>query len=261
MLASGKGTRLYPISTKEKPKQFIPLLSEKTMLRETIDRIIPIFDSHSIFVNSTERYREFVEKETHNALYEPYGIGQTTSILYITLELLRMYGDCKVTIFPTDHYIEDIKRFQNTIQDSVNKSTGCLDIIGVNPEYPETDYGYIKNHNGKIKRFIQKPDEWTAKYCVDNGFLWNTGIISFRAKDMTQIFYKYMPCFYKKFSSAYLEGKLKRLYNEYELPEGNIEGDIVEKIEEVSITHGDFGWSDIGNIRRFRKAIKNAQLK
>src|SRR5690625_3521436 len=173
MLAGGRGTRLYPLSTEEKPKQFLDLLSGQSMLEDSIDRIKPIFEPDSIFINSIDKYRGYIEKLPYQALIEPSGVGTTASVLFITLKMMRKYGDCVVSLIPSDHYIGNDQLYRESLNSAIDMAINSDDVvlIGIEPNEYETGYGYINHRNGRVIEFKEKPNRDMAKKYVENGYL------------------------------------------------------------------------------------------
>lgn len=255
LLAGGKGKRLYPISTEEKPKQFLPLLSDKPMIDESINRILPIFNRESIFINSIEEYRGYVENKPYKALIEPYGVGTTASVLFIVLELMRNYGDCIITLLPSDHYIQDERKYRKAIEEAqrVSKETETISLIGVEPNRQETDFGYIKHVNGSVVGFKEKPDKEQAKEYIKNGYLWNSGIFVFKASVMYGLYRELQKDIQQGLQYAHSRGFLESYYRNIEIKPKNFEQAIIEKTNRLSVIPAEFVWSDIGDIKRYQE--------
>lgn len=255
LLAGGKGTRLYPISTEEKPKQFLPLLSNKPMIEESIHRIEPIFNPDSIFINSIEKYKGFLKKQPYPVLFEPYGVGTTASVLFIVLELMRKYGDCMITLLPSDHYIKGEQEYREAIQKAqqISKETETISLIGVKPDREETDFGYIKHFHGEVTGFKEKPDKEKAKEYIRNGYLWNSGIFVFKASMMYELYRKLLKDVQQGFQFAHSKGFLDSYYRNIEIKPKSFEKAIIEKTNRLSVIPAEFVWSDIGDIKRYQE--------
>jgi mannose-1-phosphate guanylyltransferase len=258
MLAGGKGTRLYPISTEKRPKQFLNLLSEKTMLEDSIDRIKPIFSPESIFINTIDKYKGFIEKLPYRAIIEPRGAGTTISVFVIVLELIKKYGDCVITLLPSDHYIENEKLYRKTIDIAIDIviNTNDIVLIGIEPTDYEVGYGYINHRNGKIIDFKEKPNEEMAKKYVENGYLWNSGIFVFKASLMYSLYEKLQNDLFKQVMFTYSKGILHYFYENVKFEPTSFEKSIIEMTDRLRVVKGNFGWCDIGDLRRYRKLIR-----
>ena len=172
ILAGGKGTRLYPLSRSENPKQFLKLINNKSFLRATVDRIKPLVNNDNIYIVTNEEYmdkiyEELPEIKKENIFAEPYNRETATCIGLSAVKLLKKDKDASMIVLPSDHYIEDEKEFTDVIKqgvDIVEKRRGLV-TIGIKPLRPETGYGYIKmgdkvnsqNFTYKVERFLEKP--------------------------------------------------------------------------------------------------------
>lgn len=255
LLAGGKGTRLYPISTEEKPKQFLPLLSDRQMIDESINRIIPIFNRESIFINSIEKYKGFLVNKPYQALIEPCGVGTTASVLFIVLELMRNYGDCIITLLPSDHYIKGEQEYRRAIQEAqqVAKETETISLIGVEPNREETDFGYIKHIHGSVTGFKEKPDKEKAREYIKDGYLWNSGIFIFKASVMYRLYRELQKDIQQGLQYAHSRGFLESYYRNIEIKPKTFEQAIIEKTNRLSVIPSNFVWSDIGDYRRYQE--------
>lgn len=152
IMAGGKGTRFWPLSTEEKPKQFLNLVGSKTMIQMTIDRILPIIPIERIFVCTGEKYISLLKEQIpnlpdRNIIVEPEGRNTAPCIALSALIIKRYYKDSTMVVLPSDHLINDEKRFRELLllggRFLENNSDGIL-TLGMKPDRPETGYGYIQ---------------------------------------------------------------------------------------------------------------------
>ncbi len=269
-MAGGAGTRFWPMSRAEKPKQFLDILGTgKTLLRQTFERFLPEFAVENFFVVTNEAYGGLVKEQipelTNNQiLLEPSRKNTAPCIAYACYKIHELNPDAIIAVASSDHLILNEDKFKKTILKTVKSSThkDALFTIGIMPSRPDTGYGYIQFEEDekypsdksifKVKTFTEKPELEMAKFFVQNGdFLWNSGIFVWSSKAIIDAFEKYQP----EMAALFSEGKER--YNtpdEKHLVEQayhvckNISVDyaIMEKANNVFVLGADFGWSDLG---------------
>lgn len=177
IMAGGKGTRFWPKSTEDMPKQFLNLIDEKTMIQLTYERLLKIIPSDRIFVITGEKYKELVEKQLNtlpkkNIIIEPTGRNTAPCILLACMYIKQIYEDASIAVLPSDHAIGNNDEFCRILQTACNyvenENRNAIVTIGITPDRPETGYGYIKYEKSnedviKVERFVEKPDLDTAK--------------------------------------------------------------------------------------------------
>ena len=271
IMAGGAGTRLWPLSREEKPKQFHNLSGNGSLMNETIRRLLPLKPEHYVIVTS-RRYQDLTTAEIRTAgingivLCEPRPRNTAAAILYAAIFLDKYDHDSVMVVLPADHFITNNERFAQVIDRGVKEAmTGSLVTIGIKPSYAETGYGYIKCIDGAcgdilpVDCFVEKPGLETARaYCESGQYFWNSGIFIWKVTSILESFIEYMPGLVRAFDP---------LHNlTYEKIESNdpgiwkIKEDIFNSIESVSIDTGimekarnkmvipaDFGWADLGS--------------
>lgn len=177
IMAGGKGTRFWPKSTEELPKQFLNLIDEKTMIQLTYERLLKIIPKERIFIVTGERYKTLVKEQLQdiperNVIVEPTGRNTAPCILLASLYIRQIYNDATIAVLPSDHAIANSEEFCRILQmanDYVQKENkNSIVTIGITPNRPETGYGYIKYEKSndkviKVERFVEKPNLETAK--------------------------------------------------------------------------------------------------
>lgn len=274
-MAGGKGTRLWPLSRKNKPKQFQKLISNKTMLQETVDRLQSNFSLKDIYVATNESYVSEVKKElpelpVDNIIREPAFRERASCVALASAIFSKEKNDETMAVFPSDHYIKKEDKLLKVLKDAeefLNNNPDHLIVVGVRPTSPETGYGYIKHqakavaaekdkNNSKfykVEKFIEKPDLKTAKkYYQKNNFLWNTSIYLWRTSAIINRFKKFIPDSYerlRRIKEAVDTSEFKKVLDkEYPLMDMiSVEYGILENDDKTIVVSADLGWSDVGS--------------
>ena len=271
ILAGGKGTRLWPISTEKKPKQFLNLYGNEIMINETIRRIEKIFDYENIFIIINEQQSDLAYRyidnrvPRENIIIEPESKNTAMCIFYATLKIKKIKSDGIITVLSSDHYIEEKDKLQESIITAmeVEMCKENLVTIGITPTYPATGFGYIKYSNTENKdyysviEFKEKPKyDKALEYIKSNCYVWNSGMFIWKIESILKSFKDYLPNIYKFKDKLYTsigtdkEQKIvKEIYKKIE--NISIDKGILEKANNVKMIRGNFKWMDIGNIKDF----------
>jgi mannose-1-phosphate guanylyltransferase len=184
LMAGGGGTRLWPLSTEEKPKQFLALLSEKSLLVETYERLLPV--SREVFVAASARHADLVRRDLPDLpaarlLSEPARRNSGPAVLAAALRFAGD-GDPVTLAVPSDQTVRDAEAFRNALRAAAGLADrASVVILGVPPTRPETDYGYVEVRGDAVGKFVEKPDsEKALEYSTSGRHLWNAGIFVFR---------------------------------------------------------------------------------
>ncbi|HON76886.1 MAG TPA: mannose-1-phosphate guanylyltransferase [Spirochaetota bacterium] len=270
ILAGGAGTRLWPLSREDKPKQFHNLSGDGTLLEETIKRLFPLNPENYVIVTSLQ-YESASLQELDKCgvegviLAEPYPRNTAAAVLYAATYLEKTGDDSIMIMLPADHYIGDPEGFLDILRTAVDHAqSDKLVSIGITPTYPETGYGYIQSveSDGKVRnveQFVEKPDLARAQQYLDEGnFFWNSGIFVWKTSQILKNFKKLMPDLYMAFepmrsmehdvirSNDDTTWNIKKTIFE-ELKKESIDFGIMEKAENRLVIPGDFGWADLGS--------------
>ena len=253
LMAGGCGTRLWPLSTEERPKQFLPLLSEKSLLAETFARLEPL--SRDIWVAAASRHAELISRELPGVaapriLTEPARRNSGPPILAAAVRFARD-GDPVTAAVPTDQTVGDDDAFRATLRAAAAEADrASVVILAVPPTRPETDFGYIETENGAVRRFIEKPDAARAREYASSGHhLWNAGIFVFRPSRLLAEA--------RRVASELLAGVERYAASgkaaDFEaLPNISFDYAVMEKASGVRSVPLNAGWSDVGTWRSVR---------
>ena len=284
IMAGGIGTRFWPKSTVKKPKQFINLINEFSMLQLTVSRIKNIFDIDKIFISTSVDYKELVmeqlpELPEENIIIEPMLRNTAPCILLSCFYIKNKLGNCDVAVFPADHIINDIGEFNKTLNKGISymskKKSGIL-TLGILPNRAETGYGYIKINDSnyqenkilKVLKFVEKPNLSTARrYLKSKNYLWNTGIFIFNIDYLIEDYKVKLPNIYSLIVKIFDSDKknyYKVLNENYEKCEKiSFDYGIIERNEQLYVLPSEFDWDDIGtweSLERYIECDKNNNL-
>lgn len=277
ILAGGKGSRLWPISTTNKPKQYLNLYSNNIMINETIKRIENLFKYDNIFVITSIEQKELAERYVdyriprENIIYEPMSKSTAMCIFYASIKILNQKGNGAMTILSSDHYINQPEKLLKNIEEGINLATidENLVTIGIKPTYPATGFGYIKyNYEDKLKcniveEFKEKPVYKKAQEYLESGkYYWNSGMFIWKISTILNNFQKFLPQIYRykdEIINSFQNNTniLKDVYQKVESV--SIDKGILEKASNIKMIKGEFEWLDIGSINDFFKIQEKDQ--
>ncbi len=271
ILCGGAGTRLWPVSRKSYPKQFLNLYGEHSLIQETFFRMKGLMPASHIFVvtnkegyyNVLHQLQE-VDKEfnANQILIEPASLNTAPAITFAVKHLLdvkKVPQNTCVLIAPSDHYIEDISGFSAIVKDFTQNIHSFIGTIGITPTKAETGYGYIRKGGllttyYKVNEFKEKPDEETAKKYIASGeYTWNSGMYLFSLASFVQEMKTHAPDIYKHFEKTMDEF----MFNFAKMPSISIDYAISEKSSNVVVYEGNFGWNDIGSFDSLAELHQN----
>lgn len=263
-MAGGVGSRFWPVSTKQFPKQFHDMLGQgQSLIQRTFDRINQFVPTENILIATNERYAELVLKQLpalseNQLLLEPAMRNTSPCILYSALKIYDQNPDAVMLVAPSDHWIDNEDEFARNIQTSFKASSenDILMTLGIQPNSPNTGYGYIQFENDsdeikKVKNFTEKPNLETAeKFLASGDYLWNAGIFVWSVKSIKSAFQNLLPEMFELFNveNIYNSSEESSFIKENYPNAENISIDfgIMEKADNVHVLPVDFGWNDLG---------------
>ena len=268
IMAGGIGSRFWPISRADQPKQFLDFsIQGRSFLRRTFDRMKVVIPEENILVVSLERYQDQVraqlpELPERNLLLEPYNRNTAPCIAFATYAILQRDPDAVTVVTPSDHAIAHHDAFNKTLLEALSYAAGtdALITLGVVPTRADSNFGYIqmagKSEDGrpvKIKTFTEKPDADLARVFVETKeFLWNSGIFVWRADAIRHALEKYAPeitnlwaGWTEALGTDGQQAFVDRIYTD--MPRISIDYAVMEKTDNAWVYPAQFRWADIGN--------------
>jgi mannose-1-phosphate guanylyltransferase len=268
IMAGGIGSRFWPYSRNNRPKQFLDILGTgRSLLQMTYDRFRELAEPEQFIVVTNQQYLDLIieqlpELKSDQILTEPLRKNTATCIAYASYKIFGIDPEATLIVTPADHLILQERRFIQTINRAVQAAQveDRLITIGIKPNRAETGYGYIQYLEGdngspalKVKTFTEKPNAKLAKTFIDSGdFVWNSGMFVWKVKSLLDAFSENMP----DIAEVFEEGKshfgkpteqefINRAYTM--VKNVSIDYGIMEKSDKVYVILGDFGWSDLGS--------------
>lgn len=263
IMAGGSGTRFWPASRRHHPKQFLALGDERSLLRQTAERVVgAVVDwDHLVVVtgaaHAEHARRELPELPRENLLVEPVGRNTAPCIGYATWVLKERDPSARLAVLPADHFISDPVSFREHLEAALEAATSRVVLLGLVPTRPETGYGYIQagERVGQargmdvraVARFVEKPDRATAEaYLAEGRYLWNGGMFVFPIEAMERELRAHLPELAQGLDAlAASPEALERLYPQ--LPSISIDYGVMEKAQGVAVLPASFPWSDVGS--------------
>lgn len=271
ILAGGRGTRLWPLSRKAKPKQFQKLISDKTMLQETVFRLSSKYLLKNIFISTNKEYLKEVKKEmpklpAGNIIAEPVSRERLAAILLFMAKVKKEDFNCPILVLPSDHLIKDKKGFQRAISAAekfIKSNPQYIVILAEKPTFPDTGLGYMKRGNFlanidnlkiyKSAFFKEKPNLKRARsYLKAKNYFWNTAIYLFYPSLVEELTKEFVPDNYRRYEAVKKAREknnyAKILQEEYsKMDNVSMEYSIIENYQNIALLPVNIGWSDIGS--------------
>ncbi len=286
LLAGGRGTRFWPRSRIRTPKQLLNIVGESTMLRATMERLLPLFGARNFWAVTNDQQASAVRKELRGVapwqiLTEPFGRNTAAAIGLAAMHLQREHGDVLMAVLPSDSYVADVPRYRTVVMAALvmAREPGHMVVLGVPPARPETGYGYIEGGEAaqltstalssgdvqayNVKRFTEKPDADVAReYVASGSYFWNAGMFFWRASTFLESLKRFLPATHdalaelsKTIGTPRYTSALRRIYPKLENISVNYA--VMERATRTSqnernapkvfVIPANVGWSDIGS--------------
>lgn len=277
IMAGGTGSRLWPLSRENKPKQFISVEGNKCMLIQTIERVQEIVTAENCFIITNKNLFDITKKTVEdiipisNIILEPERKNTAACIAYASLLLKEKIGTGLLCFVPADGYVKNHTDYKSAVEQAylAAENTNGLVIIGIFPSYPATGYGYIQinpdieiNENAfQVNRFIEKPNLDTAQKFISSGnYLWNSGIVVGSIDTIIDSTKAFLPDHFREISDAVklidgqeLSSPIAKAYNK--IPDISFDKGVLEKIDCIHAVKGYFDWDDIGSLDSLSKTF------
>ena len=265
IMAGGGGTRFWPLSRKETPKQLLNLSGKDAMVNETIARLCRVAQAENVFIVTNCTQAEKMTAVTagrlpaENILQEPSARNTAACIGYAAMKILKARGDGVMVVTPSDAYIRDEAEYARILQTAVRaaEERDALVTVGITPTFPATGYGYIRFEGEgavkKVRKFVEKPDLETAMdYLASGEYVWNSGVFVWKVSVILEKFRTLLPDIYadlEKIAAAFGTPDEQKVLNEVYTNIRSISVDygIMEKSDDILVVPGEFGWNDVGS--------------
>ena len=277
ILSGGAGTRLWPLSRKSLPKQFLDLVGARTLLQDTVDRIAEIIPTERIFAVAPPEHRVLIHEQlpelrADHVVVEPYPRGNAAAIGLAMAALQVFDPEAVVAVLPSDHVVEKRAKLRDVLLTATAAAEhGKLVTLGIDPSSPDTGFGYIEAGDRielatplpvhEVKRFIEKPKRDAAeKMLAAGGYFWNAGMFVWRVADIIDAYRAHLPNTAKAveslaeaIGSPRYEQVLAEVWEETD--KTTIDYGVLEKAQNVAVVPADIGWHDLGSWARLAEVV------
>ena len=283
ILSGGAGTRLWPLSRRSRPKQFLGLLGERTLLQDTVDRVAEIIPIERIFAVAPPEHRALIHEQlpelrVDHVVVEPYPRGNAAAIGLAMAALYAFDPEAVVAVLPSDHVVEKRAALRDVlIAATAAAEQGRLVTLGITPQSPDTGFGYIeagakidlatRQAVHEVKRFIEKPKREAAeKMLAAGGHFWNAGMFVWRVADIIEAYRAHLPNTAKAIESltnAIGSPRYEQVLAEVweETDRTTIDYGVLEKAQNVAVVPADIGWHDLGSWSRLADIVGKGRIE
>jgi mannose-1-phosphate guanylyltransferase len=280
ILSGGAGTRLWPRSRRRRPKQFLDLVGDRTMLQDTVDRVSELIPSERIFVAAPPEHRALIHEQlpelrTDHVVVEPYPRGNAAAIGLAMAALHAFDPEAVVAVLPSDHVVTKAGAFRTVLLAATAAAdAGYLVTLGITPERADTGFGYIEAGEAlpvdaplpvhRVRRFIEKPKKDVAeKLVAAGGHYWNAGMFVWRTSEILAAYRQHLPktaaaleALGEAIGSPRYESVLAEVWEETDRT--TIDYGIAERAANMAVVPADIGWQDVGNWSRLADIVAGA---
>jgi len=284
IMAGGGGTRLWPRSTEQKPKQMHALVGDKPLVQETADHLQHILGFENIYIVTNDNHARSILEEMpymrDKFIIDPYRRDTAACIGLAAVYLSKIDPDAVMGVFPADPFIGSEKEFGMAVHAAEKLAAqGHVVTIGIRPTGPETGYGYIETDGifgivdnqtvMKVQCFVEKPNlEKAIEYVAEGNYLWNSGMFIWSIKTVLSLYEKHLPDTYERLmriSESIGTPQAKEIVDrEYQqMQRISVDYGIMEKLDDILVIEGQFDWNDIGNwsaVRDIREKDENGNV-
>lgn len=277
IMAGGSGTRFWPLSRKNTPKQFLKLWGNETLLNLTLERVTPLTSLENIFIVTGKEYeaitRQYAPELAENIILEPFGRNTAACIGLSSLYMQEKgYGDEPMLVCPADHLIKNGALFRKTVKKAEQPARdGYLVVIGISPTEPSPNYGYIEKGEGSesfpglfvVKKFVEKPSRERAQQMLETGnYYWNAGIFLWTPNVILEEIRKYMPELHRGLEKIKSEKSAKKREKVIEEVYKNLDSvpidiGVLERSDRLLMVGAEMDWCDVGNWSSLCKVVES----
>ena len=278
ILSGGAGTRLWPLSRKSRPKQFLEIVGERSLLQDTVDRIAEIIPDQRIFAVAPPEHRALIHEQlpelrADHVVIEPYPRGNAAAIGLAMAALQAFDPEAVVAVLPSDHVVEKRSKFRDVLLAATTAAeSGRLVTLGIEPERADTGFGYIEAGERlelrtpvpvhEVRRFVEKPKREVAeKMLADGGHFWNAGMFVWRVADVIEAYRAHLPGTARAIDalagavgSPRYESVLAEVWEETDRT--TVDYGVLEKAQNVAVVPADIGWHDVGSWLRLADIVQ-----
>lgn len=269
ILAGGIGSRFWPLSRYLEPKQFLNIGSKKSMLEESIHKVIGLIKKENIYIAANKAHRQKIEEcinkfnlSLNNIFFEPEGKNTLAPIGVLSQKIYRIDPEAVIVVLPCDHFVKNNQRFLKSLRQGLRiAKQGYIVTFGITPKRPETGYGYIKVKSKKTKfyyaveKITEKPDlDKARQFIQDKKYYYNSGLFIFRADVMLKEIRRIAPRAYKTIIKIKNKQDLNRLWPRFSSV--SLDYAIMEKTRNAAMLIADYGWLDLGSWQAIEETVK-----